>query len=187
MQINVRTVRRWAGIVGRVVREVKKARRASNESPGGRGGRHPDVVPGQVGSGSWEAGGYPGDFSGRIQPVYAPAPDGKPDPGEIVWSWVPYEEDYGQGKDRPVLLIGRDGRYLLALMLTSRDRNNEDQADPDYVDIGSGDWDDRGRESEVKVDRVIRLLPSGVRREGAVLAENRFERVAQRVAERYAG
>ena len=30
-----------------------------------------------------------------------------PDPGEIVWTWVPYEEHDGRGKDRPVLLVAR--------------------------------------------------------------------------------
>jgi len=44
--------------------------------------------------------------------------DGDPDPGEIVWTWVPFEEDPDRGKDRPVLVIGRDGPTILALMLT---------------------------------------------------------------------
>ena len=38
---------------------------------------------------------------------YEPEADGQPDPGEVVWGWVPFEEDPSQGKDRPVLLIGR--------------------------------------------------------------------------------
>ena len=38
---------------------------------------------------------------------YAPEPDGQPDPGEVVWGWVPFEDDPSQGKDRPVLLVGR--------------------------------------------------------------------------------
>ena len=38
---------------------------------------------------------------------YAPEVDGEPDPGEVVWGWVPYEDDPQQGKDRPVLLIAR--------------------------------------------------------------------------------
>ncbi len=41
---------------------------------------------------------------------YAPKANGKPDPGEVVWAWVPYEEDPSQGKDRPVLVIGTEGR-----------------------------------------------------------------------------
>src|SRR3954468_725955 len=39
---------------------------------------------------------------------YAPKADGRPDPGEVVWAWVPYEEDPTQGKDRPVLVIGEE-------------------------------------------------------------------------------
>ncbi|WP_372521259.1 type II toxin-antitoxin system PemK/MazF family toxin [Marinobacter nauticus] len=66
---------------------------------------------------------------------YAPAPDGEPDPGEIVWTWVPYEEDHSRGKDRPVLIVGHDGPYLLVLMLTSKDRNNASSSDADYLDM----------------------------------------------------
>ena len=125
---------------------------------------------------------YPGDFHGIPDISYEPTPDGDPDPGEIVWTWVPYEEDHGRGKDRPVLVIGRDGAWLLALMLTSRD-HDRDAADEQrhgrqWMDIGTGPWDRRGRPSEVRLDRVIRVDPAGVRREGAVLDSSRFEQVA---------
>ncbi len=40
--------------------------------------------------------------------VYSPNLDGRADPGEIVWTWVTYEEDPTRGKDRPVLVVGRD-------------------------------------------------------------------------------
>ncbi|MGH3372220.1 MAG: hypothetical protein ACRDPR_19715, partial [Nocardioidaceae bacterium] len=53
--------------------------------------------------------------------AYAPRRDGEPDPGEVVWAWVPYEDDPARGKDRPVLVIGRDGSLLLALQLSSQD------------------------------------------------------------------
>src|SRR6188474_2899857 len=56
---------------------------------------------------------YPGDFTGKVKAEYAPRADGKPDPGEIVWTWVPYEEDHTRGKDRPVLIVGRDDIWLL--------------------------------------------------------------------------
>ena len=42
--------------------------------------------------------------------VYAPDLDGRADPGEIVWTWVVYEDDPTRGKDRPVLVVGRDAR-----------------------------------------------------------------------------
>ena len=52
---------------------------------------------------------------------YQPRPDGRPDPGEVVWTWVPFQEDFSRGKDRPVLLVGRDGTWLLGVPLTSKD------------------------------------------------------------------
>ena len=41
---------------------------------------------------------------------YTPELDGEPDPGEVVWTWVPYEDDPMQGKDRPVVIVGRRPR-----------------------------------------------------------------------------
>ena len=117
---------------------------------------------------------YPGDYRDMINFEYSPSLDGDADPGEIVWTWVPFEEDYSQGKDRPVLLVGRDGEYLLALMMTSKDHNNREHADSNYLDIGSGPWDPQGRASEVKLNRVIRVRPDAMRREGAIMPEDTF-------------
>jgi len=123
---------------------------------------------------------------------YEPELDGEPDPGEIVWAWVPYEEDPTQGKDRPVLLIGRreiDGEQLLAgLMLTSKD-HDRDVADEQrhgryWMDVGSGDWDSEGRPSEVRLDRLLILRVDDVRREGAVLPKEIFDTVVAE-AQRY--
>jgi hypothetical protein len=44
---------------------------------------------------------YPGDFTGIPDLTYAPEPDGQPDPGEIVWTWVPYEEDPARARIVP--------------------------------------------------------------------------------------
>ena len=46
------------------------------------------------------------DFRGRLHPEYSPRRDGDPDPGEVVWAWVPHQEDRTQGKDRPTLILG---------------------------------------------------------------------------------
>lgn len=112
---------------------------------------------------------------------YAPNPDGEPDPGEIVWTWVAYEDDPSQGKDRPVLLIGRDGDDLLGLQLTSkdhdRDAEQEARAGRYWIDIGSGAWDRQGRPSEVRLNRLLTVRPADVRREGAVLDRQRFDTV----------
>ncbi len=114
-----------------------------------------------------------------MTPVYAPDLDGEPDPGEVVWTWVPYEENDGRGKDRPVLLVGHDGPWLLGLMLSSRDHDTRPSpADERWMDVGTGAWDSKGRPSEVRLDRVLRIAPDAVRREGAVLDRERFARVA---------
>lgn len=112
---------------------------------------------------------------------YDPQPGNTADPGEIVWTWVPYEDDPNQGKDRPVLIIGRDGGALLALMLTSRDRNNAEYQYDGYVDIGSGAWDKQGRPSEVYLDRLLTINPQDVRRIGATLDRQLFDNVMYRL------
>ena len=117
---------------------------------------------------------YPGDYRDMVEFEYSPSLDGDADPGEIVWTWVPFEEDHSQGKDRPVLLVGRDGDYLLALMMTSKDHNNHEHADSNYLDIGAGPWDPQGRASEVKLNRVIRVRPDAMRREGAIMPKDTF-------------
>jgi hypothetical protein len=129
----------------------------------------------------------PGDFRGIPKISYRPdAGNGAvADPGEIVWTWVPFEEDHSQGKDRPVLVIGHDGPWLLALALTSKDHRGDAVLHPNarsrWTDIGSGPWDRRGRPSAVRVDRVLRVDPGGIRREGAVLDKHRFNKVASAV------
>lgn len=137
-------------------------------------------------SGASDGSDYPGDYRDIINFEYSPSLDGDADPGEIVWTWVPFEEDHSQGKDRPVLLVGRDGEYLLALMMTSKDHNNREHADPNYLDIGSGPWDPQGRASEVKLNRVIRVRPDAMRREGAIMPEDTF-RLIERAWTRHNG
>jgi hypothetical protein len=71
-----------------------------------RGRRRPEPV---VGPG--QAGPYATTQAhdvGHVATSYNPSTDGDPDPGEIVWTWVPYEENDGRGKDRPVLVVARE-------------------------------------------------------------------------------
>jgi hypothetical protein len=121
---------------------------------------------------------------------YEPNPDGQPDPGEVVWAWVAYEDDPSQGKDRPVLLVGRDGDDLLGLQLTSKDhdRDAEDEAryGRHWMDVGRGDWDREHRDSEVRLDRLLRLPAAEVRREGAALDRQVFDAVVAAAREHHA-
>jgi hypothetical protein len=114
--------------------------------------------------------------------VYAPNLDGQADPGEIVWTWVAYEEDPTRGKDRPVLVVGRDRTTLLGLMLSSQDRHGTDRA---WIAIGTGSWDHEARASWVRLDRVLDVPEEGIRREGAVLDRQRFDLVATRLRAEY--
>lgn len=113
--------------------------------------------------------------------TYLPDLDGAPDPGEVVWAWVPFEDDPARGKDRPVLVVGRRGERLLGLMLTSKD-HDRDQADEarhgrHWMDLGTGPWDRQRRPSEVRLDRLLVLEEAAVRREGAVLHRALFDAV----------
>lgn len=103
--------------------------------------------------------------------AYSPDLDGLADPGEIVWAWVPYEEDSSRGKDRPLLIVGRDGRRLLGLMLSSHGDDG-----PEWLELGA--WGRDGRVSYVRLDRVFALEEDDIRREGAVLDADRFAMVA---------
>ncbi|WP_185996023.1 type II toxin-antitoxin system PemK/MazF family toxin [Nocardioides campestrisoli] len=113
---------------------------------------------------------------------YAARRDGAPDPGEVVWAWVAYEDDPRQGKDRPVLLLGRDAGQWVGLMLSSQDhdRDAEDEArwGRHWMDVGVGDWDRQRRPSEVRLDRLLRLEDGAIRREGGALDRNLFDMVA---------
>lgn len=132
----------------------------------------------------WVTGAYPGDYVGVPDMEYSPVADGRPDPGEVVWTWVPFEDDHRQGKDRPVLLIGRDGRWLLGVMLTTKlrtDATARRRAPSNRVAIGVGGWDHQRRPSEVRVDRIIRVKPGRIRREGAAIDAARFAAVAEGV------
>ena len=113
--------------------------------------------------------------------VYAPAADGDADPGEVVWTWVPYEDYPDEGKDRPVLVVGRSGGDVLCLLLSARDHGDE----PDWLRLGPGGWDPEGRPSWVRLDRVLAVDPAGVRREGAVLDRGRFDEVSRRLRTGY--
>jgi hypothetical protein len=130
----------------------------------------------------------------RLVIEYSPDPDGAADPGEVVWTWVPYEDDPSQGKDRPVILLARGTGELsgqwLALMLTSKD-HDRDAAEEErwgryWMDVGSGGWDREGRPSEVRLDRLLVLEDSAIRREGAALDRGIFEAVVAAAREHHA-
>jgi PemK-like, MazF-like toxin of type II toxin-antitoxin system len=108
---------------------------------------------------------------------YSPCLDGDPDPGEVVWTWVPYEDDPSQGKDRPVVIIGRTGRSLAGVPLTSKAHQRDDE-----IPVGAGAWDRSGRPSFAKVDQLLSIDEDAVRREGSMLDRRQFDAVVAGVA-----
>lgn len=162
--------------VGRVVLEASSRLRSSSA-----GGSTASSVEGSAG------GSHPAEASVG----YAPVADDRADPGEVVWAWVPFEEDPDRGKDRPVLVIGRESSHLLALQLTSKDHDvdaTQEAAEGRYwVDIGTGAWDRRRRPSEARTNRLLRLGPHAVRRTGARLDRAVFEEVVAAVRQHYPG
>jgi hypothetical protein len=109
--------------------------------------------------------------------------DGDPDPGEVVWTWVSFEEDAHLGKDRPIAILGRaeDGR-LVGMMLSSRDHGG----DQNWLAIGSGPWDSDGRPSWLRRDRLLAVPADAVRREGAVLPRATYDSVLAAVGTKVA-
>ena len=113
---------------------------------------------------------------------YAPARDGEPDPGEVVWTWVPYEENDGRGKDRPVVILAASGSGdYLAVQLTSKAHDG----DRHFVPLGDGAWDAEGRPSWARIDRVFRVRTAGMRRESASLDARRYALLAEALDARY--
>jgi len=106
--------------------------------------------------------------------------DGDPDPGEVVWAWVPFEEDPEQGKDRPVVVIGRRGRRMVGVPLTTKRSEHEAQ-----IAIGTGDWDPKRRQSYARIWRMLDLDDRRTRREGSVLERDRFDQIVEAVDEYY--
>lgn len=118
---------------------------------------------------------------------YQPIMDGDADPGEVVWTWVPYQEDASVGKDRPAVVIGARGEGVYLLQLTSKDHSRdaaeEAAAGRYWFDIGSGAWDPKGRPSEVRLDRALWVKATDVRREGSILPEVTWRRIVDALEE----
>ena len=190
-----------------VVKDELRARSGSGASTGSTGSgtstassgpasRRPTATSPSGSGASTDSGAHRGvsvyDVGSRGLPSfsYSPSPDGDADPGEVVWMWVPYEEDASQGKDRPVLVLARADGRLVVSQLTSkdhdRDRTRQAQHGRYWFDIGTGAWDPKGRPSEMRLDRLLLVDPAVVRREGATLSRAVFERATQALRRHWA-
>ncbi|WP_282837824.1 type II toxin-antitoxin system PemK/MazF family toxin [Microbacterium flavum] len=160
-------------------------RRTGHASPA-----RPTAPSGRTGTSAPAAGQHGATATTEIEPprgsglriTYAPERDGDPDAGEVVWTWVPYEENDGRGKDRPVLVIGRQSAdRVYAVRLTSKAHDR----DRDFLPIGTGEWDGQGRPSWVDIEQLYSVHRKGMRREASALDLKRFAIVAQALSARY--
>lgn len=116
--------------------------------------------------------------------IYCPDMDGQVDPGEVVWFWAP-EEAHSKMKtpcERAMVVIARHGSEVLGLLTSS---NVEHSQEATWLDIGAGPWDELGRQSWVRLDKIIKIPETAIRRQGAVIPEGRFERIAIRLRSDY--
>src|ERR1700750_2374783 len=116
------------GLLGDLIKtaaDVMTSGRRQSGTPsreaGRRGRRRPASTPTARSSSSSPAAAPPGNH-GPVRMSSSPQTHGAPDPGEVVWTWVPFEENDGRGKDRPVLVVAVEPRgTYLAGPLTSND------------------------------------------------------------------
>lgn len=128
------------GVVGRLRRRisgsVRTRRGVDGASPGPAVAEASPLIPAPSGVPGRDRARWPVGLDGsRVD--YAPDLDGDADPGEVVWAWVPFEEDPTQGKDRPVLVIGYRDQLLVAVQLTSKSHDGRTDAD-DWIEVGRG-------------------------------------------------
>ena len=131
-------------------------------------------------AGGLEHHGLPDADLAGVHIEYEPNLDGDPDPGEVVWAWVSFEEDPDQGKDRPVVIIGRRGSLLVGVPLTTKRDDREPQ-----VEVGTGDWDPQHRVSYARIWRLYDVDPHAMRREGAIVTPQTFVDIVKAVDRYY--
>lgn len=111
--------------------------------------------------------------------TYNPAVDGRPVPGEIVWTWVAFDQDSRRGKDRPVLVLAVDGARITALPMRTKNEDRDGKRDRRavWMDLGVGAWDRQERASEIQLNRRLTVSIYDVRRNGAELDPELFDDV----------
>jgi mRNA-degrading endonuclease toxin of MazEF toxin-antitoxin module len=84
---------------------------------------------------------------------------GGPQPGQVWWAEVPFEDGHGS-KDRPVVVLRRDGGHRVVLMVSSQDKAGR----RGWVALDRRGWDRRPGRSWVRTDREIPLRGRDFRR-----------------------
>ena len=101
--------------------------------------------------------------------------------GEVWWTQFPFE-DIDESKRRPAIVIDDETIAVLAIMVTSKDRNNP-------YSIRIDDWKKAGlkRESWARIDRIIRMDEWRMEKKMGDLSEADLLKITQLVAEYMTG
>ena len=109
---------------------------------------------------------------------YAPDMDGQAEPGEIVWVTVPSDPP----QERSLVVIGREHHDVLGLLISPWEKHlHEDH----WLGIGSGEWEDTGDPCWVRLDKTLMVPETEVHRRGTYIPPRRFERIANRLRDRF--
>jgi mRNA-degrading endonuclease toxin of MazEF toxin-antitoxin module len=106
---------------------------------------------------------------------------GKYNLGEVWWTQFPFEE-IEESKRRPAIVIDDDTIAILALMVTSKDKN-----DPYCIKID--EWQKAGlkKESWARIDRIVRMDEWRMEKKIGDLSESDFLKITQLLAEHISG
>ncbi|OFM02232.1 hypothetical protein HMPREF2724_05830 [Corynebacterium sp. HMSC071F07] len=121
--------------------------------------------------------------SSHPRPVcFSPDMDGQADSGEVVWVWAPSDGKQSPPHERAVLIISRTRTTVLGLLISPNPNHAHEE---EWLDIGTGEWDESGRQCWVRLDRILEISEEECRRQGTLFPERRFERIANRLRSRY--
>ncbi|WP_411708776.1 type II toxin-antitoxin system PemK/MazF family toxin [Corynebacterium sp. LaCa116] len=113
---------------------------------------------------------------------FTPDMDGQADSGEVVWVWAPSDGKQSPPRERAILIVSRTRTTVLGLLISANPGHAHKE---EWLDIGTGEWDETGRQCWVRMDRVLEISEEQCRRQGTLFPERRFERVANRLRSRY--
>lgn len=109
---------------------------------------------------------------------YAPDMDGVAEPGEVVWVTVPSTPP----RQRSIVVVGRERHDVLGLLISPEAEHADDDR---WFELGPGDWCESGEDCWVRMDKTIIVPESDVHRRGTTVPRTRFERIANRLRERF--
>lgn len=161
-------------------RPTQAASRRTQATPLAGDTTTPAVSAGQTAApGAGMRPAYPGDLEGPL-PADRIGSTRDITTGDVIIAWVPSREDPSRGETDPVLVVGREPGWLLAVQVTL----DVEPGAADRIDIGIGEWDGATGEAQALTDRVIRVHEESSRKTGARVSRSRMLAVGRALRRR---